>query len=77
MNNNAVLYIKKDEEEPQLKRFIVGVRNRHRDRLFSETMIKGTDEEIKKYLNDEDKKKEIFDTIKELSDKTDDFYSSL
>ena len=76
-NNEALLYIKKDEKEPELKRFVVSVKNKHRDRLFSKNLFKGTDKEIKEYIKDENNLEEIKNTILELSKKTDDFYSSI
>ena len=68
-NNEALLYIKKDEKEPEWKRFVVSVKNKYRDRLFSNNILKGTDEEIKEYIKDENNLEEIKNTILELSKK--------
>lgn len=76
--NEALLLLEMDGEKPRTQRRLsVGVHHQNADRLTSNYLLKGTKKEIIEYLNNKDNKKEIIDAVKKLSDKTDDYYSSL
>lgn len=77
-NNEALLLIEMDGEEPRTQRRLsIGVHHRNADRLTSNYVLKGTKKEIIEYLKDFSNQQFIIDTVKDLSDKTDEYYSSL
>ncbi|MCD7780279.1 MAG: hypothetical protein LUH05_06360 [Candidatus Gastranaerophilales bacterium] len=76
--NEAIISIEHDELNPkESRRLSVGVHHNNKDRLFSNYILKGTKKEILSYLNNTDNHKEILDSVNNLSQKTDEYYSSL
>ncbi len=76
--NMAKVTIECDKEYPKTQRRIsVGVHHQDRDRLISNYMFKGTKKEVLAYLTDEKNQTEFFNTIKKLSEKTDEYYENL
>lgn len=77
-NNEALLLLEMDGEEPRTQRRLsIGVHHKNADRLTSNYVLKGTKKEIIEYLKDFSNQQFIIDTVKDLSDKTDEYYSSL
>lgn len=77
-NNEAMLVLEMDGEEPRTQRRLsVGVHHKNADRLTSNYLLKGTKEEIISYLNDSSNQQDIINLVNDLSQKTDDYYSSL
>lgn len=76
-NNEAMLILEMDNEDPRTQRRLsVGVHHQNADRLTSNYLSKGTKQEIINYLNNKENQAEITESVKKLSDKTDDYYSS-
>ena len=77
-NNEAIISIVHDAIEPKNLRCInIGVHHQNSDRMASVYLKTGTKNELKEYLNNEDCESKILSYVRELSQKTDDYYSSL
>ncbi|MBQ4122731.1 hypothetical protein IJD44_03285 [bacterium] len=77
-NNKGLLYITHSEENPKTQRLLsVGVHHKNSDRVISNLLLDGNKQEILEYLKSEENTQSIVDIINGLSDKTDEFYSSL
>ncbi len=77
-NNMAKVMIECDLEDPKTQRRIsVGVHHKDRDRLISNYICKGTKKEVLDYLKAEENKQTFFDTINELSAKTNEYYDNI
>lgn len=77
-SNRAMLYIEPDATDSKTKRTLsVGVHHKDRDRLTSNFLVNGSNEDIQKFLADETNSAQIIEAINTLSEKTDNFYSSL
>ncbi|MCD7740426.1 MAG: hypothetical protein LUH11_03660 [Candidatus Gastranaerophilales bacterium] len=76
--NEAVFTIEHDELNPKnSRRLSIGVHHNNMDRLFSNYVLKGTKQEILDYLKNKDNYKDILEIVNNLSEKTDEYYSSL
>ena len=76
--NEAVLSIEHDLKNPKIqRRLFIGVHHQNRDRLFSNMLLRGTKQEIIDYLNSEDNQELVKTLTAHLSDKVDEYYSSL
>ncbi len=76
--NRAKVTVEYDNITPENQRRIsVGVYHQNRDRVISNYLYKGTKNEVIEYLKDEKNQQAFIDAIKTLSDKTDEYYSSL
>ena len=76
--NMAKVIIECDGKEPKtIRRIAVGVHHQNSDRIISKYLYKGTKKELLNYLRDENNQEIFLDIIKELSEKTDDYYSNL
>ncbi len=77
--NEAILSVEQSSKAPKtLRNLLLGVKHQDRDRLFSVYLKQNcSKDEILKYLNDKSNNDLIKKTIQELSDKTDDYYSTL
>ena len=77
-NNLGVLEIGYDSKDPINKRYLsVGVHHKNSDRMEFSLIMTGTKQEILDRLKSKDDVEELAQTVKELSDRTDDYYSSL
>ena len=77
-DNKGLFYITHSAENPKDQRVLsVGVHHKNSDRMTSNILLKGTKEEILAYLKSEENTQTLIDTINHLSDKTDEYYSSL
>lgn len=77
-DNKGLFYITHSAENPKDQRVLsVGVHHKNSDRMTSNILLKGTKEEILTYLKSEENTQTLIDTINHLSDKTDEYYSSL
>ena len=77
-NNKGLFYITHSAENPKEQRVLsVGVHHKNSDRMTSNILLQGTKEEILAYLKSEQNTQTIIDTVNHLSDKTDEYYSSL
>ena len=77
--NKALLSVEQSSKDPKtLRNLLLGVKHKDRDRLTSVYLKQNCSKaEILKYLNDKSNDDDIKKTIQELSDKTDDYYSTL
>lgn len=76
--NMAKITIECDENEPKAtRRLSVGVHHQNADRLISNYVFKGDKNQVIEYLNNADNAPDFVNTIKELSEKTDDYYNNL
>ena len=76
--NMAKIGIEYDENEPKsMRRLTVGVHHQNADRLISNYVFKGDKNQVIEYLNNADNAPDFVNTIKELSEKTDNYYSNL
>lgn len=76
--NIALISIEPSAKEPKTQRILlVGVHNKHSDRIFSNYMFTGTKKEVLDYIDGGKNNSEIIESINTLSKKADDFYSSL
>lgn len=76
--NMAKITIECDENEPKTTRRVsVGVHHQNADRLISNYIFKGDKSKVIEYLNNADNSSEFIKTIKELSEKTDNYYNNL
>ncbi len=77
-SNSAMLYVEPNPIQPVESRILsVGVHHQQRDRLISNDLLEGSNKDIIGYLEDERNQSPTQDIIKKLSQKTDDYYSSL
>ena len=77
-NNLGVLEIGYDSKDPVNKRYLsVGVHHKNSDRMEFSLIMTGTKQEILDRLKSKDDVEELAQVVKELSDRTDDYYSSL
>ena len=74
----ALMAVESDKSNPNTQRcLLVGVRHQNRDRLFSNYLLSGNKQEILQYLKDDSNKSDILDSIENLSNSADDYYSTL
>ena len=77
-DNTAILGIEYDEGEHKTqRRLFVGVHHNNSDRLTRNYLLKGNKEEILAFLKDPSNKEDIIKTVNHLSQKTNEYYSSL
>ena len=77
-DNQGVLIVDFDANNPKDSRILsLGVHHKNSDRLISNILKTGTKQEILEYLNCNDNLAELIKTTNHLSDKTDEYYSSL
>ena len=77
-SNEGLFYINHSAENPKDQRVLsVGVHHKNSDRMTSNILLKGTKEEILSYLKSEENTQTLIDTVEHLSNKTDEYYSSL
>ncbi len=77
-NNQAVLSIEHDAVEPKnQRRLSIGVHNKNSDRIISNFLKKGSKSEILEYLKDNGNMEQIIEAVNKLSNKTDDYNSTL
>lgn len=77
-NNEGLFYVTHSAENPKDQRVLsVGVHHKNSDRMTSNILLTGTKEEILEYLKSEENTQALIDTVNHLSDKTDEYYSSL
>ena len=77
-NNKGLFYITHSSENPKDQRILsVGVHHKNSDRMISNILLKGTKEEILAYLKSEENTQLLMDVVEHLSNKTDEYYSSL
>lgn len=76
--NEGILTIEHDEKDPKnLRRLSLGVHHQSKDRLFSNHLLTGTKKEIIDYLKDSSNQDKLIEFVSSLSDKNDEYYSSL
>lgn len=76
--NKGIFTIEHDEKDPnKLRTLSLGVHHQNRDKLFSNYLLTGTKQEILDYLKDSANQDKLIETVNHLSEKTDDYYSSL
>ena len=77
-DNTAMIGVEYDEDEPKTqRRLFVGVHHTNSDRLTRNYLLKGTKEEILAFLKDTSNQEDIIKTVNHLSQKTNEYYSSL
>lgn len=77
-DNKGLLYITHNGENPKTQRVLsVGVHHKNSDRMISNILAEGTKEEILSYLKSGENTQELIDIVNHLSDKTNEYYSSL
>lgn len=77
-DNKGLFYITHSAENPKDQRVLsVGVHHKNSDRMTSNILLTGTKKEILEYLKSEENTQALIDTVNHLSDKTDEYYSSL
>ncbi len=77
-DNHGVLTIDFDANNPRDGRILsVGVHHKNSDRLISNILLTGTKKEILDKLASSEDMDELIEIVSHLSDKTDDYYSSL
>ena len=77
-NNEGMIIIEPDEKDIKTGRYITtAAKHQHADRLISNYMFKGTKNDVMEYLKVPENRAKVIESINTLSDKTDEYYSSL
>ena len=77
-NNLGRLEIGYDSQDPTNKRYMsIGVHHKNSDRMEFDLVMIGTKQEILDRLKSKDDVEEVAQVVKELSDRTDEYYSNL